>query len=95
MPGINNPAKFSSTRISTATTTLLKSSPGMLGRVVLDTPVIASIFTIYDGLSAAGTVLAVITVAATTPLFLDFNIAFSVGLCVVSSSTAGAVFAYQ
>lgn len=87
--------QYASARILTATTTLVKSGPGLLASVIVDTNVAASVITIYDALTATGTAIAIITCSGAVPFFLPYNIPFSTGLCIVSSSTAGFVVTYR
>jgi len=95
MPAVSNRRKLSGTRISSATTTLVKTGPGLFARVIIDTPVTTNTFTVYDALTATGTPISIITVSGAVPVTLDFDIPFQTGLCVVSSGTSGAVFAFQ
>jgi hypothetical protein len=74
---------------------LLKIGPGNLDTVVINTsPTAAGTATIYDGIDATGTVIAVITIRAPstqqTPMSLDYRgVAFSTGLFIVTASNAG------
>ena len=75
--------------INTAATTVVKSAPGTLASIVVNTQVAGTV-TIYDNATAAsGTVVAVITVTATFPtLPLVYNLKFANGLTIVTSGTA-------
>ena len=87
--------QYASARITSATTTLVKTGPGLLARIVVDTNVDAKTITIYDALTATGTAIAIITTSGTVPFQLDFDIPFAIGLCVVTSGTTGVVVLYR
>jgi hypothetical protein len=69
--------------ITTAATTLIKTGRGTIGRVIVNTAGAGSSIAIYDGLTAAGTLIATVSSAAQTSL--TFGAAVSTGLCVVTS----------
>ena len=77
--------------VAGAGTTLVKTGPGRLHGIVVGTPV--GVCTVYDSTTGSGTVMAVIT--TTSPVGLDFNCAFSVGLTVVTSSTSDVTIIYE
>lgn len=77
---------FNYTNITTATTTLVKSGQGQLRRVVVNTTAAATI-TIYDSLTATGTKIATIAASPAIGSSFAYEVAFSIGLTVV---TAGA-----
>lgn len=77
--------KGSGTYISTATTTLCKSGAGVLHTIVLGETAAGAI-TIYDGLTSAGTVMAVLKASIVEGTYV-FDRAFATGLTIV---TAGA-----
>lgn len=92
---LSNVSRYSSTiprpsfvRVFQAGTHLLKASPGSLRRFVICTPGTSSTFTVYDSLTASGTVIAQINTAG-APNSLAFDLDFSIGLTVVASSTPG------
>lgn len=73
--------------ITSATTTVLKYSAGVLGKLLIGNP--AGSVTIYDNTSAAGTIITTLDltgVASATVMGLD--VAFNVGLTVVTSSAS-------
>ena len=76
----------SSTYISTATTTTVKSGSGILRRIVL-TETAASTITIYDNTAASGTILAVLKASIAERPY-DFNIRFQTGLTIVTAGTS-------
>ena len=78
--------------ITTQTTTVIKADSGVLGKLVIPTPVAAATVKIYDGAAATGRVLVeTITMPGTLlssgPVSLDLNAYFVTNLTVV---TAGA-----
>lgn len=76
---------LSSTYISTATTTTVKSGRGNLARIVL-TETAAGAITIYDNTSASGTVIGVLKASIVEGVY-EFQTRFLTGLTIV---TAGA-----
>lgn len=76
--------------IATNTTSTLKTGTGTLKRIIVNKAVASGVITIYDNTSATGTKIATITHPATllqTNYFLEFDVYFSTGLTVVTSST--------
>ena len=81
--------------ISTATTTSVKSGPGSLASIVVNTTAASETIKVYDENSAGctgtpGNLRASITLSATSdvPLVLPYNMTVSLGVCVITSSTA-------
>ncbi len=74
--------------ITTATTTAVKASPGTLGKLVVNTGGAGSIATIYNSLAGSGAVIAIVDTA--TRVSLDFNMAMSIGITVVTSGGVAA-----
>ena len=72
---------------TTAATTILKYGAGMLHHITLSNPV-GTLISIYDGLSAAGNVIAIIsTPAQANPVTLNYNLPFNTGLTIVTTGT--------
>jgi hypothetical protein len=69
--------------ITTQTTTVCLSGPGVLRAVVVNTAAATATLTIYDALSASGTPIAVIT--TTTIGTLTYNVRVLTGITVVSA----------
>jgi hypothetical protein len=77
------------THITGDVTTAIKPAPGTLHAVCLNTPVATEIITLFDSLTAAGTVIAVITVPASPqPVCLPYHASFNVGLTVLTATAA-------
>lgn len=86
------------TRIVTATTTAIKSGQGTLRRLTVNTAVASAVITIYDNTAGSGTVIAIITMPATllqNHFTLEYDIEFTTGLTIVSSSTADFTVAWN
>ena len=78
-----------STRISTNTTTTLKSSPGVLTGLLIGVGGSASTATIYDNTAGSGTVLATLTTTGTNYIG-PLAVPFYTGLTVVTAGTGAA-----
>lgn len=73
--------------IATSTTTTVKSGAGTLKRVTVNSlGTVASITTVYDSLTATGTVIAIINTLALSGPF-DYDIQFNTGLTIVTTGT--------
>jgi hypothetical protein len=81
--------------ITTQTTTVVKTGSGMLGMVVIPTPVATATVKIYDNVAASGRVLLdTITFPASPvggPVWLDLNSYVGVGITVVTGVATMAV----
>lgn len=78
------------TNILTATTTAVKSSSGRLVSITVNKAVASGVITVYDNTAGSGTKIAVITHPATllqTQYTLDYDVRFTTGLTIVTSST--------
>lgn len=74
--------------ITTAATTDVKASPGILRGIVINKPGSSDTLTVYDNTAASGTKIASITVNSSTT-FYPFHATCQVGLTVVSGGTPG------
>ena len=85
--------------INTATTTTVKTGAGFLHNISINTPVASGTVTVYANTTAAGTKLATITLPSTitsfSPISLNYDLAFTVGLTVVTSSTSDITITYR
>lgn len=77
-----------STFISTASTTILKTEPGTLHRIVVtrDGSLGNNTLTIYDSTTGSGTIMFQLTLGSATVSILEFDVDFNNGLTIVSSS---------
>jgi len=85
--GIVTLGGYNYTNITTATTTVIKSGPGILNVVVINKPGTSGTLTVYDNTAASGTKIASITVTSGYQYIYEVN--FTTGLTVVSGGTAG------
>lgn len=77
------------TNVSANGTLTLKSGPGTLSSVIINTAGSGgATLTIYDNITAAGSIIAVINLAAAVTTFI-YGLDFSVGLTIVSTNTPG------
>ena len=75
------------TNITTQTTTLVCTGPGTLKSIVLGGPVATGTITIYDSLTASGTIISTITTPASPqPQEICFEAGFNTGLCIVTAT---------
>lgn len=75
--------------ISSNATTLVNTGAGVLSNISINKAGASSnIATIYDGISAAGTVIAIID--TTTARSIPYTVAYTVGLCIVTSTGTAA-----
>lgn len=80
---------YSKVNISTQTTTTPKTTGGILGKVILNTPVATSVITLYDAITATGTPIATITVPANpVPTTLHYDIELTTGLTIVTGTAS-------
>jgi hypothetical protein len=79
---------FSSRNITTDTTTTLKSAPGVLHSITINTPANSGSITVYDSLVGSGTKIATIASFASTNPCLIFDVAFWTGLTIVTATAA-------
>ena len=77
---------FTPIEITTKTTTLLKSGPGMIAGIQVNTVGSADTITVYDALTATGTPIATIT-APTLGQTYCVGATFLVGCCIVTGGT--------
>jgi hypothetical protein len=87
---LNNSIGAKFLNIAAAATTVVKASPGILHRIVVNTALANGTITIYDNASAAsGTKLGTLTVPAAVLLnhfVLEFGCAFANGLTIVGGT---------
>ena len=84
----NKSSSFSN--ITTTGTTTIKSGAGIFRRLVINTKGVSSnTFTIYDNTAGSGTVIATVDTVNST-CSLEYGLAFSTGLTIVSASGASA-----
>lgn len=87
----SNPAQIyradSYLNITGDATTVVKIGAGTFSRLVLNGPTATEVITIYDSLTATGTIIGKITIPATPqPVSLEFGVAFAIGLTIVTAT---------
>ena len=94
LAGGNPNSGFKYTHIATATTTTIKTGPGVLGAVCLNTVATATV-TIYDNTSATGNVIAVQTLSNADEVnCVRYLVAFNAGLTIVTSAAVDLTVAW-
>lgn len=78
--------KYSGAYISSATTTVVKSGAGVLGKITL-TETAAGTITIYDNTAGSGTVIAVLKAAIAEGTYV-FDRGFTNGLTIVTAAAS-------
>lgn len=79
--------QYVSTNITTQTTTLVATGSGMLHTITFNKPTATGTVAFYNGITAGGTLLGTITVPASPmPVTLTYDVAFAVGLTVVTGT---------
>jgi hypothetical protein len=80
---------FKYANITTDTTTTVKSGPGILHSIIINTGAATEVVTLWDSLTATGTKIGTITVPASpVPGFLNYDIGFTIGLTVQTATAA-------
>lgn len=85
-------APFSYNHITTDATTLVKSGPGWLHEICINKPVVSSVITIDDAVTATTPTIGVITLPATLvtegPNCAVYDVSFANGLTIVTATGA-------
>lgn len=80
--------QYANITLAAPTTTVLKSKPGMLHSVCINTVAATETITIYDNGAGSGTKIGTITVVSGVPSCLIYDVAFWTGLTVVTATAA-------
>jgi len=86
-----NLTKYLNITLAAPTTTLVKSGQGYLHAIVINKGAATGVITIYDGLTAGGTVIATITQPATllaNNATILYDVIFNNGLTIVTATAA-------
>ena len=90
---------YSYTRMSTATTTTIKSGAGFLHTININKAVATGTITVYDNTAGSGTIIALITFGAAIlndpPLLGLYDVAFATGLTIVTSAATDLTVSYR
>lgn len=71
------------------TTTVVKTTPGVLHTITFNKPVATGVITVYDAATATGTPVAIITTPASPiPVTLFYDIRMDVGITITSATAA-------
>ena len=85
-------AAYSFVNITSQTTTVVKSAPGVLRKILINKAVVAGVVTIYDNTAGSGTKLGTITMPAVTLLQSQLQLVFdaicATGITVVTSGAS-------
>lgn len=95
--GNNDGIGWSYSHITTAATTVVKATSGVLHTLVINTPVASGVISIYDNASTSGTIIGIITLPATLiegPITLEYDVYFANGLTIISSGTFDVTVTY-
>lgn len=85
------------THITTAATTVVKATNGVLHTITINTPVASGVINLYDNASTSGTVIGVITLPSTLiegPITLTYDALFLNGLTIISTGTFDVTVTY-
>jgi hypothetical protein len=69
-------------------TTVVKSSPGILHTICVNTPAATETITIYDNTAASGTKIGTATVFASTNPCFTYDVNFTIGLTLVTATAS-------
>jgi len=83
-----SPQDWQYANINTTATTTLKSVPGVLHTVCVNTPAATGTAQIYDSTTAGGNKIGLITSYASTPRCFTYDVAFWTGLTIVTATAA-------
>lgn len=83
---LSGDTSFNNVRISTATTTVVKSGSGHLHTIVLGATAAGTI-TVYDNTAASGTIIAVLKASIAEQTF-TFDVQFATGLTIVTAAAS-------
>jgi hypothetical protein len=71
------------------TTTIIKTTAGILHTITFNKPVATGVVTVYDAASATGTPVAIITTPASPmPVTLTYDLEMKVGITIVTATAA-------
>lgn len=85
--------------ITTATTTIVKATPGSLITLVVNTPVASGTITMYNNTAGSGAKVGTITFPATLvsdgPIEVKYNVACSTGITIVTTGIMDITVVYS
>lgn len=80
--------KFLNIVLAAPTTTVVKSGPGILHTICINTPAATGTVTLYDNTAASGTLIGTITAFASTNPCFTYDAGFVTGLTIVTATAA-------
>jgi hypothetical protein len=81
--------QYANITLAAPTTTILKTSPGVLHNVCVNAPASTGTITIYDNVAGSGNKIGTITTPASAPLrCFAYDVAFWTGLVIVTATAA-------
>ena len=84
---------YKHSNIASATTTVVKSGPGVLHNITINTTAAGTI-TVYDNTSAAGTKIATIAASPVIGSCFEFDVSFVNGLTIVTAAASDITVSY-
>jgi hypothetical protein len=85
IPGYN----YANITLAAPTTTVVKTTPGILHSITFNKPVATAVVTVYDNTAASGTIIGTITVPANPlPVTVTYDASFNTGLTLVTATAA-------
>lgn len=85
---------FNYRNITTATTTVVSSVPGVLHSVTINTTAAGTI-TLYDNTAASGTKIATIAASIASGTNVTFDVSFTTGLTVVTAAASDITVSFK
>ena len=79
------------TNIATATTTVVKASPGVLVRIIINLHIASNAITLYDNTAGSGTKIGTITpatIVSNPPIAVQYDLSFATGLTIVTAGSS-------
>ena len=85
MAGLDTQAAYEAKNISSATTTVVSTGPGVLHGITINTTAAGTI-TVYDNTAASGTKIATIAASPTIGVVFLYDVRFRTGLTIVTAA---------
>jgi hypothetical protein len=86
----NQPVGLKFAHISGAATTVVKASPGLLSRIVVNSAAIGATITVFDNTAGSGSAVVVVPALAAavgTPVSAEYDLRTTTGITVVTTGT--------
>lgn len=80
---------YTAITLAAPTTTVLRTTPGILHSITFNKPVATGVVTVYDAASATGTPIAIITTPANPmPVTLIYDVRMETGITITTATAA-------